>query len=199
VRQHFRLDKLPQAVRETILKARAAGQTWEQTAAAATLAAGELIAVSVCHRWYDVQVEQAQREVMARVERARELAAAFAARGFENLSEATLTALSTEVFSVMEAKSGAARERSLGNLAFVLSRLIEAQARQKSVELEARKVTLSEKRLEELRSKTEKATNEAATKLGKGRQLTVDDINRIRERTFGLPPVKQSAAAGSAT
>lgn len=38
------------------------------------------------------------------------------------------------------------------------------------------------------------ATDEAKEKLGKGENLTIDDINKIRERTFGLPAVAAVAS-----
>lgn len=45
------------------------------------------------------------------------------------------------------------------------------------------------------RTALEAATDEAKEKLGKGENLTIDDINRIRERTFGLPAVEQTTEA----
>jgi hypothetical protein len=188
-RQPFALDNADPKVRAAILKARARGRTWEETAEAATKAAGAKIAVSSCHRWYDVRVQQVQKEVLAQAEQARALAGAFASKGFKDLPEAALNALSSEVFSVMNAKGGAAREKSLGNLVFVLSRLIEARARKKAVELDAKKVALAEKRFEQLKEKTEKATNDAAAKLASGKPFTLTDINNIRERVLGLPPL----------
>lgn len=194
VRQPLRIDKLSTGVREAILRARADGATWQEAAERASKVAGESLAASVVHRWYDLRVEQVQREVMAQAERARAIAGVFAAKGFKDLPEAAVNALSSEVFAVMEAGSASEREKSLGNLVFVLSKLIAAQAAQKRVQLEQQKIELAKKKFEELRNKADKATNEAAAKVGKGRTLTVDDINRIRERALGLPPVQREAA-----
>ena len=58
VRQPLRIDGLSQEVRDEILKARAAGKTWEETAELASKTAGESLAMSVVHRWYDLRVEQ---------------------------------------------------------------------------------------------------------------------------------------------
>lgn len=68
-------------------------------------------------------------------------------------------------------------------------------------QIEKGKLELDKQRLvnetEELKLKmaqfqrnVEEATDEAKEKLGKGESLTVEDINRIRERTFGLPPIQ---------
>jgi hypothetical protein len=190
-RQPLRIDKFPQVVRDEILGARAAGKTWEETAECASHVAHESLAVSVVHRWYDLRVEQVKREVMAQAERAREIAAAFAGKGFKDLPEAAVNALSSQVFTLMESKGGAALESSLINLALVISKLITAQAKQKQVEL-------AEVKFRELKLNAEKATNDAAKKLGKGKQITLEDINRLRERTFGLPPVERGAASGPA-
>ena len=50
--------------------------------------------------------------------------------------------------------------------------------------------------IEKSKQAVEEATHEAAKKTGEGQSLTLDDINRIRERTFGLPAL---APAGPAT
>jgi len=194
-RQPLKIDKLDPKVRADILKARAEGLTWEETAEFASKSAGESLAVSLVHRWYDIRVEQVQREVMEQAERSRVIAGAFAAKGFEGLPEAAVNALSSEVFAIMEAGTPAEREKGLGNLVFVLSSLMKAQAAKKRVELEREKIELAKKKFDELRDKADKATNDAAAKVGKGRALTIDDINRIRERALGLPPI--SRAAGS--
>lgn len=193
VRQPFAIDKLPEAVRQEILRARAEGATWEETAERATKAAAQPVSASMAHRWYYVRVDRVQKDVLAQAERARALAATFAQKGFRELPEAALNALSAEIFGAMEAKSPDGRAEALGKLVFLLSKLITAQAKEKSVEIESRKLDLARKKFEELRAKGDKATNEAAAKLGKGRTLTIEDINRIRERVFGLAP----AAAGS--
>ena len=70
--------------------------------------------------------------------------------------------------------------------------------RDKRTEIAKERVELDRKKLEEFIRKADKSTNEAAKKIGKGGKLTIDDINRLRERTFGLPPVKRSTAAGPA-
>jgi hypothetical protein len=198
VRQPLKIDKLGQEVRDAILKARADGKTWEETAEAASKWNGEKLAPSVVHRWYDLRVAQVQREVMNQAEGSRVLAASFEKMGFEGLPEAALNALSSEVFAVVEAGTPAERMKSLGRLILLASDLKKAQAAEKRAGVQERKLDLENKKFEELRSKADKETNAAAEKVGKGRALTIDDINRIRERALGLPPVKREAASSSA-
>jgi hypothetical protein len=88
------------------------------------------------------------------------------------------------------------REKALGNLLLLLTKLMTARASAKRADIEKSKIELQRKRFEDLRTKAEKATNEAAVKLGKGKGLTLADINNIRERTFGLPPIQRGASAG---
>jgi len=45
-------------------------------------------------------------------------------------------------------------------------------------------------KIAQFRQDVEEATDEAKDKIGKGQALTIDDINRIRERVFGLPAVQ---------
>jgi hypothetical protein len=198
VRQPLKIDKLSQAVRDAILKARADGATWEETAELATKAnaGGLMLPPSQVHRWYDLRVEQVHREVLAQAERAQVVAAAFVGKTFEDLPESAVNALGSEVFAITGAETPAEREKGLSNLVFLLSGMIKAQAAKKRVELESEKIELAKKKFDELKEKADKATHDAAKKLGNGRGLTIDDINRIRERTFGLPPVQRSAAAG---
>ena len=195
-RQPFLIDTLPEEVRGEIQRRRAAGQTWPEISAASEKFAGRVLSISVLQRWYDVRVEQVQREVLAQAERARTLAAAFTGKSFKDLPEATMNALAAQVFQVMESKGGADFEESLGSLGLVLAKMIAAQSASKRAEIEGQKIELARKKFEELKSKADKVTNEAAAKIGKGRKLTIEDINRLRERTFGLPPVQRIAAAG---
>jgi hypothetical protein len=50
-------------------------------------------------------------------------------------------------------------------------------------------------RIDRAKKAFEEASGEAEQKLGKGESLTLDDINRIRERTFGLPEIAPSHPA----
>ena len=188
-RQSLRIDKLPEETRADIQKRRAAGETWDEISDATGLPRTTL------QRWYDLRVEQVNAEVMAQAARAREFAAGF--KEFKNLPEATANALASQAFDVMEKQGKEGFEKSLANLGLVISRLITAQANSERVKLMREKVTLDRQKFEQAKSSAEKATNEAAAKIGKGRTLTIDDINRLRERTFGLPPIEPGASSGS--
>lgn len=50
----------------------------------------------------------------------------------------------------------------------------------------------------ELQQRVQEAIDEAEQKPGRGRSLTLDDINRIRERVFGLPPLAPRSEAAVA-
>jgi hypothetical protein len=186
---------MEQKVRDEILALRAQGKTWEEIESASVKFAGQRLPHTSLHRWYDLRVEQVQREVLAQAERARQLAAAFAQRGFSELPEATVNALSSEVFGLMESASIQDREKALGNLLFLLTKLMTARAKEKYVEIESRKLDLARRKFEELKQNADRATNEAAAKLGKGKALTLADINRIRERVLGLDPIAASHPA----
>lgn len=78
-------------------------------------------------------------------------------------------------------------------------RMLEAAG---SFEIEKEKIQVDRERLQNEKQALElkvsrfqqnvkAATDEAEEKLGKGESLTLADINRIRERTFGLPAVEQ--------
>ena len=63
--------------------------------------------------------------------------------------------------------------------------------KERSVTIEERKVVLMNKAMELKRKQLEQETEGTAKKLNKGRVVTIEDINRIRERAFGLPPVTE--------
>ena len=189
--QPFAIDKLPESVRIEIQKRRAKGHTWQEIAEASEKFAGKSLAVSTLQRWYDVRVAQVQKEVLQQAERSRQFAATFAGKEFKDLPDSTMNALASQVFDVMEKQGQAGFEESLGNLGIVLAKMIAAQSASKRAEIEGQKIELAKKKFEDLKSKADKVTNEAAAKIGKGRKLTIDDINRLRERAFGLPPVQR--------
>jgi len=199
-RQPLRIDKLSQDVRDAIQKARAEGKTWEETSELASKAAGESLAPSVVHRWYDLRIEQVRKEVFAQAERVRLFAATLAKQEFKGLPEAATAALASEAFSLVEAGTPEQRLRAgniLVRLAMTLQRGELEKARleldkKKFVEVDKEKLALEKKKFEEVKAKVDKATNDAAAKIGKGRQLTVADINSIRKRVLGLDPVPAS-------
>src|SRR5260370_9392895 len=85
--------------------------------------------------------------------------------------------------------------KALLDLGLLLAQERKLEIQEKKVEAEAKRVTLLERDFEMRKRKFDEETDKAARKLGKGKQITTDDINRIRERTFGLPPVQRSDPA----
>jgi hypothetical protein len=151
VRQPLKIDKLAQEVRNAILKARADGKTWEETAEAASKWNGEKLAPSVVHRWYDLRVAQVQREVMNQAEWSRVLAARFADKGIEKLPEAIQNALASTVFSLAELQDERSRQQFMAGmirLADLQARGRELDQEDKRVALESKKVDQEDKRLE---------------------------------------------------
>jgi hypothetical protein len=144
----LRLDgALTAEQKEEVQRLRAAGKTWGEIA-------GRLrVPETTLRRWYDLRVAQVQKEVLAQAERARALAAAFASKGFAELPEAALSALSSEVFAVLEAGGAREKQKALGELVFLLSRMITAQVAQEKLKLEKEKVAISRERLEQMRAK----------------------------------------------
>lgn len=54
----LKVDRLPAGVKETITKAREAGETWKRVSQLASAAAGTRVAPSTCQRWYDLRIDQ---------------------------------------------------------------------------------------------------------------------------------------------
>jgi hypothetical protein len=207
VRQPFAIDKLPSSWRDRIIALRAKWLTWEQIEEETTRFewdklpeevslshfADRRIPHSTLHRWYDVQVEQKLEEIEG--ERAASLAIAdkFATAGYEKLDESVKNALADVVFAHAKDSDDPQKfHAALADLALALTRF-------RRIEIAKDRVALERKKLDEITRRAEKETNDAAKKISKGGKLTIDDINRLRERTFGLPPVQRSTAAGPAT
>ena len=140
-------------------------------------------------RWYDHRVEQVLRDEQKRAAAAHAAADKVAARGFKNLTASVKHALGEAVFEVMNAREDPEKiVAALTGLGHLLAKLDRN-------EIASRRVRLLEEEAERKKKQFERETNDAARKLEKGRSLTIDDINRIRERTFGLPPIEREATA----
>ena len=144
------------------------------------------------HRWYDLRVEQAQKEIDARGIQADKLAAQFAAAGIENADEAVTNALRRTIF-VMLQESGDDKSRAV--VAKALLALRDVMNGVKANAIKERKVATEEQRVEILkrdfelkRRRFDKEMGDAAKKVSRGQAITKADIDRIRERVFGLGP-----------
>ncbi len=183
-RQPLRIDRLPIEARDAILRLRnQEGRTWAEIEELSHKFAGELLPATTLARWYDLRWEQVQKETQARSERARVFAAALAGKDFKHWPDAVKNFLGDTIFALAEGgPKDAALIKAVTEMGWLLQEYRKSDLKQQSLELE-------KKKFEESKRKFEKATSEAAEKIGKGKSLTVEDINRIRERTFGLPPV----------
>ncbi len=147
------------------------------------------------HRWYDLRVEQKAKEALERAEQARVIAQAFAKAGIDKMDDAVMNALRDLVFGMMHQQSDEARSLIVKNLlamARVINRAKANAIKERSVTIQERKLALMKKAMELKRKRLEQETEGAAKKLNKGRAVTIEDINHIRERVFGLPPVTKS-------
>lgn len=150
-------------------------------------------------RWYDVACIQVQRENEAQRQSSVAVANSLLGGGYKNLPESVRTALGDQVFQLNRAvRKGdqdeyQARLIDLGKLLTRFQRNEIARFRAKA---ESKRVDELVRDAEAKRQRFEKTTDEAARKIRKGGKFTVADINRIREQTFGLPPIERKPAVG---
>lgn len=214
-RRPFTIEKLPIAWQEWIKQQRAIPNVtpWEQIEerSASALAWKELPPETLrlfprrrlpalnMWRWYDVTCLQLQRENEAQRQSSVAVANSLLRPGYKNLPESVRTALADQVFQLNRAvREGdqdefQARLIDLGNL---LARFQRNEIARLRAEAESKRVDELVRDAEAKRQSFEKTTDEAAKKIRKGGKLTVADINRIREQTFGLPPIERKPAAG---
>jgi hypothetical protein len=109
-------------------------------------------------------------------------------------------ALRDQIFSLMQASDMSSRGKVITELQ-KLARLLVQQKRleilDERTKAETKRVELLTQDFEMRKRKFEEETDKAAKKLGKGKAITTDDINRIRERTFGLPPIQASSSSAA--
>jgi hypothetical protein len=194
----FAIDKLPSEWRERIIKLRSTWMPWEQIAEESSrweweklsedqlaLYPARRIPMRTLHRWFDVMVRQKLKEIEAERAASLEIAAKLGAAGYERLDESVKNAIADVVFAYAKGSSDPEHFRkTLLDLGWLL-------ARNRQLDIAKEKVDVERMKVEELVAKGNRVTAEAAKKLGSGRKLTLDDINRIRENTFGLPPIER--------
>ena len=210
VRQPLKIDKLPVELRDRIQKERGAGRTWEEiefmsagfpewgrcTPEQLGLFLDKRLPAVTLARWWDLRVDQVRAEATARMQRARELAASLAGPGLAGLPDAVRNALGDQIFALMqsaEKEDQAEFRKDLLNFGFLLAQYRKLDIQEQKVTAETKRVELLEREFEIRKRKFDEETDRAARKLGKGKQLTIEDISRIRERTFGLPPIQRGA------
>ncbi len=217
--QPLKIDRLPAEVRDAIqLLKNGRGKTWQEIEELSALpyngewqtkgggfvdwdnlptAVLELfpelrLPHSNLHRWYDLRVSQVTAETLARSAQARVLAAAFAKSVVQRDDEAVLNAARDQLMSLLaeDASPGARIEAAKGLIALAqkmqTARLNDL--RERKVGVDERRVKMLEERERVARERVDQATQQAAKK--GTRQFSLEDINLLRERTFGLPPLQ---------
>ena len=212
MRQPLKMDKLPTELLDRVMKERAAGRTWleieemsprfEEWKQADDQTRINFPDNRLPHttllRWHDLRVDQVKREVLADQVRAREIAGLFAGKELKDLPDTVRTAISDQLFGMMQNSDEKSRHRAVAGL-LALGELMAQQRKleiaDKKVQAETKRVSLLERDFEIRKRKFDEETDKAARKAQRGKAITTDDINRIRERTFGLPPIAGSTAA----
>ncbi len=215
VHQPLKIDKLPPKVHQDILRLKNDGESWEAIEALSSsfvdwdklpaqvsaLFPGKYLPHTNLHRWHDLRYIQVRKDVMARAEQAREIAEAFAKFRMKDGDESVINAARSIIMGILaEDTSSKARERaarSLIQLSEVMQQARGNVIKERRVAAEERRITQLEKTAEMVRGRMEAETQKAAKKLSNG-QLTIDDINKLRERTFGLPPLAADAQVANA-
>lgn len=176
--QPLKIDRLPPAVHEEILRLRnLRGKTWqeiEELSAQPESKGGfvkwddlptstlELfpnlrIPHSNLHRWYDLRVRQVKNEAMRRADQAREIAEAFAKSNMVNGNEAVMNASRDVLMGVLTED---ASEEGRINATKGLLKLAEVMQKARTNDIRERKVSVEEQtlqmKLDEIKRRTEK-------------------------------------------
>jgi hypothetical protein len=143
------------------------------------------------HRWYDIRVEQVRAQVLTESEGARAFAAAFARADLSDANSAVVNALRDQVFDLIQSAGQGDKAifiKGLQNLTLAMTRMQRVELQAKRVEVDERKLAQIEQDAELKRRKFEREMNAAEKKITRGEALTSEDIDRIRERVFGIGP-----------
>jgi hypothetical protein len=214
VRQPLKIDLLPEAVKKCILELRAAFTPWQEIERLSHLPVGaggfvpwaELdlrvraafpdshLPHTMLHRWYDLRVEQVRREVEAHAITSRLVAQSFLGHGYENLAESIKNALADRIFGLTMGSDPEQLKKDLLEFGYLLAKLMQAQTAAAKSDVERRKLELQEERA---KKEVKEFIEQGESKIRGGKRFTIDEINRIRAATLGLPPI--AAAAGPAT
>jgi hypothetical protein len=213
----LKIDRLPVEVRDAILALRDAGKTWPEIEELSALPYNrkwqsqgggfvnweglptpvlELfpdlkLPHSNLHRWYDLRVSQVIAETMMRSAQAREIATAFAKSVVKGADEAVVNAARDQLMAILAEdatpKGRLNATKGLIALAEVMQGARTNSIKERKVGVDERRIRVLEEREKLARERVDQATQQAAKK-GTG-QFSIDDINLLRERTFGLPPL----------
>jgi hypothetical protein len=220
--QPLKIDLLPQAARDAIERLYDRGRTWMEISEQSGRPYSEKwdtdgggfvpwetielkvleefpelrLAKSSLHRWFDLRVSQARKEVLRESAQAREFASAFAGSDLSEANGAVINALRDQVFNLIQSAGNGDKAlfaQGLKDLTLAMSRMQRVELQARRVEVDERKVAQLEQDAELKRKRFTKEMNDAEKKITRGQALTADDINRIRERVFGLGPAPTPA------
>jgi uncharacterized protein involved in exopolysaccharide biosynthesis len=121
---------------------------------------------------------------------AREWAAAFASKTLPDSNAAVMNAMRDQVFTLMRNVGPGDQAKfldGLNALSLTMSRLQRVDLQAKRVDVDERRVRMLEERERQAREQVDQATQRVAKGSG---QFSLEDINLLRERTFGLPPLR---------
>jgi hypothetical protein len=151
------------------------------------------------HRWFDLRIAQVRKTTLDRAEQARVMAEAFADAKVEGDADAVLFAARDIFFGLLTEDGSLAARAAAGK---ALLELAKQQQKSRTNDIRERQVAVEEKRVEQLVKDAERRRrlmDEEADKLKKKStkgKVTPEDVDRLRERVFGLPPkVKGEADA----
>jgi hypothetical protein len=218
VNQPLKIDRLSPDIHEAILLLRNRdGKTWEEIEALSAapkdkggfidwenlppallkLFPDKKLAHTSLHRWYDLRVSQVRRDVEQRSVVAREVAESFAKSVVDGSNEAVINAARDQLMSLLaEDLTPKGRSHAAGKLIALAEILQEVRAndiKERKVGVDERKMRVIEERERQARERVDQATQKAAKKGAS--QFSLADINLLRERTFGLPPIKAGSHA----
>jgi hypothetical protein len=222
--QPFYVDRLPSEVREAIAYLYTkAGLTWDQleersaakfdpnwmSSGGGFVNWGDLplstlelfpelkIPKSNMHRWFKVRISQAGEATKERAEYARQLAASFVGASVKGDKDAVLNA-ARDIFFGIITEDGSLPARAAAGKALLA--LAKEQQKARTNDIRERLVSVEERRVKQLeaeaearRRKMDAETEKLSKKASKG-EITPADIDRLRERVFGLPPKSTGAA-----
>jgi hypothetical protein len=215
--QPLKIDRLPPSVHEAILLLRnKAGKTWQEIEELSALSAEKggfvewenlptatlelfpdmRLPHSNLHRWHDLRVKQIQQQVMESAAQARVIAESFVKGNVAGDKEGVINAARDQIMSVLSEEGSRAGKMGAAKALIALAEIMQSSRandiKERKVAADERKLKLIEEREARAIKKLDQETEKLSKKASRG-EITVEDINRIRERTFGLPPVAKGA------
>ncbi len=146
-------------------------------------------------RWYDIRVEQSEKDIAIEAKHADKITALFVGKDMKGVDQAVLNAARSAIFPMLHGKKIKDRlvsAKYLLVLGDLMQQVRKNEIRERVAQIQERHVTVEEADHEARRKKMDRETENAAKKLTKGGVVTIEDLNRIRERTFGLPPIQHA-------